>query len=337
MELQTLVLIVGAVISLGVALYLYLEHQARTVRTRIVDVPGGLRFEAHGFSIEVQRSSKQLAVVARTGRLVRTPLDGGEIQTQLAPFNIHLPAAGLQIEVLKATTQDTPNEGTLIPAGFCTIRLRGTDAPSLPPTAADVYRSELCIERVPEIVIVSFNNFAARVRVWIEKIDRRLELERVARARKEEETAQAAEVERLLAEAQANKPSEEPLTDSAREALIALQLSTWRKAAGFTGAASEVSADAQGRVDWFVDVMDDGRITLHADKRTIHSTLQGADIASRGGELEIGVRDDYWTEDEPALRIFRVFKGLSPDARRAWKERLELVRDNVTRTAKRGP
>lgn len=334
METSTLVFVVGVIAALGALMYFYLDHQAKTMRTRVVDVPGGLRFEAHGFSVEVQRTSKQLVVATRTGRLARAPLEGGDAQSKMAPLKIALPAAGMQIDVLKA---GVPGQEPAVPAGFCAIRIRATDAPSQAAGATGGFRTELHVERVPELVMVSFNDFAARVRVWIGKIDHRLELERVARARQEKEQADAAEVERLLAEARANKPAEQPLTDSDREALVALQLSTWRKAAGFTGTASEVQVDEQGRVVWFVDVMDDGRITLHADKRTIHATLQGASIASLGGELEIGVRDDYWTEDEPALRIFKVFKGLPADARRAWKERLELIRDSVARTARQAP
>lgn len=336
METTTLAWIVGVIAALGAALYFYLEYQARAMRTRVVDVPGGLRYEAHGFSIEVRRSSKQLVVVTRTGRLVRIPLEGGDAQTQMPPIKVVLPAAGLQFDVVQSSVSGAPGMGAPIPPGFCTIRIRATDLPASDGSRGG-FRTELLIERVPELVMVSFNDFAARVRVWIEKINHRLELERIARVRQEEEAAAAAEVERLLAEAKAQKPAEAPLTDKDREALVALQLSTWRKAAGFTGTASEVQSDDQGRVVWFVDMLDDGRITLHADKRTIHSTLQGASISSLGGELEIGVRDDYWTEDEPALRIFKVFKGMPADARRAWKERLELVRDSVTRGARRGP
>ena len=76
-----------------------------------------------------------------------------------------------------------------------------------------------------------------------------------------------------------------------------------------------------------------GRITLHANNRTIHTTLAGASIASLGGELEVGVRDDYWSEDEPELRTFRILKGLPPDERRAWKERMEILRDNLRQAA----
>jgi hypothetical protein len=337
MEIQYLILIVGVVMALGVALYLYLEYQARTLRTRIVDVPGGLRFEAHSFSIEVQRSNKQLAVISRTGRMVRTPLDKTEAHRQVAPLKVLLPAAGLTIEALRPT-KDPMAQGTPISAGFCTLRLSATDAPGkdTPPLPGG-HLTEVNIERVPDIVAVSFENFAARVRVWIEKIEHRLETERIAHARKETETAQAAEIERELVAAQASMSATGPLTDQDREGLAALQIAKWRQAAGFTGTATEVSIDAEGRVSWFVDMLNDGRITLHADKRTIHANLVGATVASLGGEVEIGVRDYYWTEDEPALRTFRVFKGMPPDARRAWKERIELVRDSITKAVHRGP
>jgi hypothetical protein len=189
------------------------------------------------------------------------------------------------------------------------------------------------LEGVPEPVVLSFKGFVTRVRIWVEKVELRLERDRVERLRKEEELLQAAEQEQLLAEARANLVTEDALTEQDREALATVQIAKWRKTAGFTGANSEVNIDEEGRVAWFVDLGNDGRITLHADKRTIHTTLLGAEIASLGGEIEIGVRDDYWTEDEPGLRVFRVFKGLPPNERRAWKERLEIVRDSLRKNA----
>jgi hypothetical protein len=99
--------------------------------------------------------------------------------------------------------------------------------------------------------------------------------------------------------------------------------------AGFTGSASDVRIDKEGRIEWFIDMNNDGKITLHSDKRTITTTLAGAAIQSVGGELEIGVRDEYWSEAEPELRLFRVLKGTSSDVRRAWKERLEVMRDSL--------
>ena len=335
MDSEFLILIVGIVVVLGVVAYAYLELQARSLRTRIADVPGGLRFEAANFSVEVQRNAKQLAVISRAGRVARAPLEGGAVQTQAAPFKAQLPAAGLTIEILRpaAATPDMP-----IPPGHCTVRLRATDAPGKDPQPVPGgQRTEILIERVPDLAAAAFENFAARVRVWIEKIEHRMEVERVERLRKEGEAAEAAEVERVLAEAQAAKGASGPLTEQDRQELAALQIAKWRQAAGFTGHATEVQTDEEGRVVWFIDMHNDGRITLHADKRTIHANLLGSTVASLGGELEVSVRDDYWTEEEPALRTFRIFKGMAPDARRAWKERIELVRNSITKAVHRGP
>ena len=83
---------------------------------------------------------------------------------------------------------------------------------------------------------------------------------------------------------------------------------------------------------WFIDLAKDGRITLHADNRTIHTTLLGASITSSSGVLEIGVRDAYWSEENPSMRVFTIFKGLPSDQRRAWKERLDLLRNNLERS-----
>jgi hypothetical protein len=33
------------------------------------------------------------------------------------------------------------------------------------------------------------------------------------------------------------------------------------------------------------------------------------------------------------LRTFRILKGLPPDERRAWKERMEILRDNLRQAA----
>jgi len=89
-------------------------------------------------------------------------------------------------------------------------------------------------------------------------------------------------------------------------------------------------------VVWFIDLCDDGRITLHADKRTVHSTLLGASIRSLGAELEIGVRDDYWSEEDPTLPTFRVLQGMPPGERQAWLDRLEKLRDALNIKVQRG-
>ena len=328
MGTEFLTLIVGAVVVVGIAAYLYIEHQARILRTRVVNLQSGMRFEAHGFSMEVKRTTKQVVIQTRAGQRAQPPAQGAAGNAQAGPMEATFAAAGLQIEVARNRVE--PGALSAGSSSMCTIILRGTEAQ----TPADKplpegHRSVVMVGQVPELVAIRFNDFAARVRVWIEKIEHRLEFERIARARQEEEAAQAAEAEKLRAQTLAGKAADEPLTEAEKEALVTAQIAKWRQAAGFTGTSTEISKDPEGRVAWFIDLANDGRVTLHSDKRTIHSTLRGATIEVVGGEIEIGVRDDYWTEEEPALRYFRVFKGLSSDARRAWKERLELVRASM--------
>jgi hypothetical protein len=329
MQSVILSIVLGILVLMGVAFYMYMEQQSRLLRTRVVDVPGGLRFIAHDFSVEVQRADRQVLIQTKTGRLTLTPLTDGQAEAKHAPLDVVLPAPGLVIEVARVLVNDD-GQTSERPTGLCSITFKASDA--LSHAAQNLpggYSSVLTIDRVLDPVAVSFNGFASRIRIWVDKTNRRVNQEKVERLRLEQAAAQADEQEQLLAEARANRSSEDALTDTDREAVASAQIAKWRKTAGFTGSASEVNIDGEGRVAWFVDLADDGRITLHVDKRTIHTTLQGATIASMGGELEIGLRDDYWTEDEPELRIFRVLKGLPPGERRAWKERLELVRDSM--------
>jgi hypothetical protein len=86
--------------------------------------------------------------------------------------------------------------------------------------------------------------------------------------------------------------------------------------------------DGKGGIEWFIDLDATGRITLHSGKQTAHTTLKGATITSLGGELEINVLD---AEGNPDPHSFRVLKNMPPDVRRAWKERLEMLRDSFKR------
>ena len=74
-----------------------------------------------------------------------------------------------------------------------------------------------------------------------------------------------------------------------------------------------------------IDLHPSGKVILHAEKRTFHGSLKGASVNGFGTELEVAVRDDYWTEDDPRLVAFRILNGSKPEARRAWKERLDLL------------
>jgi hypothetical protein len=331
MDIQLLLLLVGTVSALIMGFYFYLEQQARTLKTRIVNLRDGLRFEAHGFSLEVQRTPKRVKVQANAGVWTSTPLEGGEAVSTAGSHEELLPAAGLKLEV--ARMPKTPgNTSAASPSGMCTITVTGSDAlTNASQNIAGGKSTVVKIDKVPDQVALSFQQFAGRVRVWVEKVERRVEMDRKDRLRKESEAAEVAEQERLFAEASAGKAPDQPLTDADRQAIGDAQIATWRAKAGFTGTSSEVLLGPDGRVLWFLDLHNDGRITLHADKRTIHASLVGATVASLGGEVEIGVRDDYWTEEDPALRTFKVLKGLPAEQRRAWKERLDIVRNSVNK------
>ncbi len=317
--------IVAATLALGGSVYGYLEWQARIMRTRIFDVPGGLRFEGFDFSMEMQRATQQFTVHAKRGQLTRTPVGEGEPMVQKAPLDLTLPAVGLRIEVRRVPLKSPAPDGPQF-TGYCTVVVRGPEAPAPAGALAQASREVLTIDKVPEPVALQFQQFAGRVRAWVDKVERRIDKEHKEALRQEQDAAQAAAQEAILAQVAVEKAPDGTLDEAGRKALADAQIAQWRKSAGFTGNSSEVLVDADGRVVWFIDLCEDGRITLHANKRTIHTTLQGASIAPLGGELDIGVRDDYWTEEEPELRFFRLFKGLSMDARRAWKEKIDMVR-----------
>ena len=76
-------------------------------------------------------------------------------------------------------------------------------------------------------------------------------------------------------------------------------------------------------------------ITVQSDESIATVTLNRPDVRNAFNEeviaemtqtfVELGVRDDYWTEDEPLLATFRILGGASPDVRRAWNERLDIL------------
>lgn len=322
MDIVLLVLVTVFACAVGGGIYAYLEYQARRIRTRFVELPGGMRFECQTFSAEVNRPERVLIVKAAQGLLIRTPLTQGPSREEVGAIDIRLPAPGLAVDFQPMS------------AGAYTLRFTATDAfvrePDAP-AAGDSY--QLQFQDVDSQVAAKFQMFAKRVVIWSDKLKRRIELERIAKRRHDEEAAKTRAAEEALAAAKAKIAPGGTLTDAQKQELVQVQIAQWRQMAGFTGSASEVKTDAEGRIEWFIDMDNTGRITLHADKRTIYSTLAGATIQSVGGALEIGVRDEYWSEAEPDLRLFRVLKGTSADTRRAWKERLEVMRDSLRSVA----
>ncbi len=304
-----------------VGCYAYVEYQARLLKTHASRIPGGLRFEAHGWSVEVLRNDQQLRVKTQHGHYTRQLLEGGGDEVQEGPLNILLPAPGLQID-LTTELHAEPHAKAGQPTGLISVVFRASDETAF--AAADKTGGAqhlLRLAQVPAPVAAQFQRFAGQIRVWVEKLDATLAQQMHLRAQRAEAEAAA----QARAAARAKKAAEQPPVE---EMDPTAQIAHWRKLAGFSG-TSEVGYTPEGKIDWFIDLDTRGRVTLYADRRTLYTTLMGATVTSLGGELELSVRDDYWSEAEPELKRFRLFKGSPSDVRRAWKERLEILCDKL--------
>lgn len=319
----------GASLVLGVGVYAYMEYNAYLLRTQVTGIPGGLRFFSQVLEVEARYGPRQLVVQARHGEIKRKPLPEGDETVQTGPVTATLPAPGVQIQVFRIVERE---EGAQTPkeTGFSSIVFNASDdltmRASQQPTGERVV---LRLDGVPNSIAHDFQRFSNGLQTWLGKIEHGLKREIEAQRQREEDAARAA-----ARAAEAAKAAQNPnavLTDEQREALAAEQIATWRTAAGFKGNATEVSIDPSGSIRWFIDLDPTGRVILHADHRTFSGSLLGASVASLGGELEVAVRDDYWTEDDPRLVTFRILGGASPDLRRAWKERLDILVQNLSR------
>jgi len=296
--------IVGSVLSLVLIAYLLLEYIAWLERTQVVAVPAGLRFVARALQVEMQRGKKRVIVQAQRGHYNQQARNGVPALEKTGALTATFEAQGLRFsstpEMNPGTGKDAPH-----PSGLYTLAFNSTED-----------QSSLRIERVPSAVAADFEHFSQQVVLWIERLEaRKAEQDQAAAA------AAAAAAATAAAASQQSNPSVELTADA--------QVAAWRKRAGFSGTSSEIGLDDKGRVSWFVDLDPTGRITLHSNSRTVHTTLQGAEFISLGGELEVAVRDEFWSEEHHTLARFRILKGRSPDERRAWKERLELLRNQL--------
>lgn len=310
----------GGASVLGAAVYLFMEYQAYLLRTSVTSVPGGLRFTAQGFSVESRHSAKEIKVIARNGIYARQALPDGEEEKQTGSLEVSLSAIGLQIEVSRISVKDS-EEGKAAPTGFsrivfsaCDEKLRKTQGKQ-----ASV-RSQLKLDHVPDSIATDFQQFANGLRAWIDKVEQQLEAQIAAQRQREKEAAAA-----LVVQVDPKEDVSVPLSEAEREARAAAQLEKWRAAAGFKGTSTEVSFDARGQIVWLIDLDPTGKVILHANNRTFHGSLKGASVVGIGAEMEISVRDDYWSEEDPRLVAFRVLGGTAPENRRAWKERLDIL------------
>ena len=299
--------LLGAAAVVG---YAVIEFIAWRERSETVSVPAGFRFVARRLQVELQRSKERVVVLTDGGHFVRKASPTQEASDTTGPMTVVLEAMGLRIHL---TPQMLPPSGSLPerPSGLYTL---GFDNPES--------HSRLDVPDIPARVANNFSLFASQLTLWIEKLEARRAQEQAAAQAAAESAAAAAAAE---AEALAAKAEKEAASNLAPDAQVAL----WRKNAGFSGTSSEIGLDDRGKIAWFIDLDPSGRITLHGGERTVHTSLEGAEIASVGGELEIGVRDEFWTAQAPKLVRFRVLKGRSPDERRAWRERMEILRNQL--------
>lgn len=293
------------------AAYLHAELQAYWMRTSVSKIPGGQRFEAHDFSVDMLRNAGKVRVKARKAHYTQQAQDEQPALDKSGALDVTFDALGLRIELSRmAHTVPNPKPGqdATRPTGWHSMAFDATEE-----------GAALRLDHVPTKVADEFIGFAKQIQVWVER------LEHQRQARQDAEEAAQREAEEAAAAKAALKTKGKAVAMPPDE-----QISQWRRVAGFTGSSSEVGLDGKGGIEWFIDLDPAGRITLHSGKQTAHTTLQGATITSLGGELEINVQD---AEGHPDPHSFRVLKNMPPDVRRAWKERMEILRDSLKRNA----
>ena len=69
--------------------------------------------------------------------------------------------------------------------------------------------------------------------------------------------------------------------------------------------------------------------------RTVFTTLHGASIRALPKAIEIGVRDEFWSDGEPLI-MFEVLQGSPPNERRNWMELLEAARNRIDISMRKG-
>lgn len=302
--------LLGGFAGLGLLVYATFEYLHWLERTQVYKLANGLRFVAHGFQVEAHRTDKKISINTTRGHYTKVQTETTQVLEQSGPLNVSLSAMGLRMRVepvLKHASQAAATQ--------CTIHFEGAEE-----------QVTLVIPSVPIKVGDAFTAFSRQIAVWIEKMEERRAKEEAAKASAEA----AAEAEGSGAEGSDDE------ADAQSALTVDEQVAQWRKVAGFKGTSSDIGLDDQGKILWFIDLDATGRVILHSNKRTAIANLLGAQLTSLGNELEVTVRDEFWTEAEPETRSFRVLKGRSPDERRAWKERMEILRGQLEASAKPG-
>ena len=324
--LVSLVLLVGLA-ALGWLVWSYMQQNAKLLQTRTVKVAGGVRFEAHAFSVEMQQAAKCVKVSAQPGTLKVTATQGGTPQNHDGVLDFSLPAAGLQVTVARTPAA---SDGHSAGRAANTFDIAFHTPGALGDGSKTGDHASVLLQGLPEPVATSFQAFATRLTLWADKLKKFAEQEQAQALQAEQEAAAALEAQALEEAARAAQAEE-----ASNSLDLAGQIAKWREAAGFSGKYSEVGTHDKGGINWFIDLDPEGRITLHSHKRTVFTTLHGASIKVLPKSIEIGVRDEYWSEGDPLL-VFEVLQGTPPNERQAWKEWLEAAQNRIDISLRKG-
>ena len=323
---QFILIVAGAAVLIGGLLYAYMEYQVRMLRTEAIKLPGGLRFASRFFNVETRQGSQDIQVTAPRGRVLQGPVTTEFSAVAEGAVSVVLPAVGFMCKV----TNTVNAAGS--PTSLCRVKLTSPDETQLKSLGLPVTPiTTVVIDDVPVPVARNFQAIFRQVSLWIERVEQRVKVEAALTEKRRQHAAAAAAFAEATAKDEAERASQPqedlnvPLSEDERKARAEKQLEVWRAAAGFRGTSSELSIDPRGKVIWFVEVDNKGMVLLHSNKRTFHGSLLGAKITSMTGELEIGVRDAFWTEEDPRLSTFNLFSGSKAETRLAWKERLEIL------------
>ena len=322
---QLAVWLCAAAAALGAMVFAYLEFEIHLLRTSVQHVPGGLLFKCRLFQCELARASRECMVRTLHSQRAHHGDAGAAPVAHAAPFKLTLPAAGLAMALVPLTAD---NADPAVPPRWYTLEFRASDVLERQAQGlSGEHVQTLRLERIAAPIALDFQDFIAQARVSIDKMGAGLKDQIQVLERKAEEEALAQQ--KALEQAEKKALLAVPALPNDPKERIATQIAQWRASAGFAGTTSEVGADAQGNIEWFVDMDLRGRITLYANRRLYHGTLKGAGIRSLGGEVELSVREADWSELEPQMRTFAILKGATPDTRRAWSERMTMVRESL--------
>lgn len=308
-------------------IYGYMEYQVRMLRTTATKLASGLLFTSRFLTVGTRNATLEVVVNAPQGRHAVEAAAADLARLPKKELAVVLPAIGLVCDVKVDSTHRAGKT-----ADRCTITFTASNAAKLlalglPATPAAV----VVIDDVPLPVARAFQNFAGQMGFWIERVEQRVHLEREAEQRKNEEEAAAlvaAEAAAQRAVGKTNKTKDDystPVSDEDRKVRIDKQIDVLRKAAGFKGASAEFGADPGGKIQWYIELEPSGKVILQSGSRSFSGSLKGAKLTTLVGELELGVRDALWTEEDPALSNFMILAGTKSEVRLAWKERLEIL------------